>query len=111
MRYTDQQRLQKILTICEQLENFLSENEVTEEMVESNYSLQWTVTTPLSNIGEQVYNVSKEFKALYPDIPWMRISGIRHRLVHDYEGTNWKIICQVLFTDIPAFKEQLKAIL
>ena len=57
MRYTDQQRLQKILTICEQLENFLSENEVTEEMVESNYSLQWTVTTPLSNIGEQVYNV------------------------------------------------------
>ena len=50
MRYTDQQRLQKILTICEQLENFLSENEVTEEMVESNYSLQWTVTTPLYNI-------------------------------------------------------------
>ena len=111
MRYTDQQRLQKILTICEQLENFLSENEVTEEMVESNYSLQWTVTTPLYNIGEQVYNLSKEFKELYPDIPWMRISGIRHRLVHDIEGTNWKIICQVLFTDIPAFKEQLKAIL
>ena len=36
------------------------------------------------------------------------ISGLRHRLVHDYEGTNWQIIVEVVFEDIPALLVQLE---
>lgn len=28
------------------------------------------------------------------------ISGLRHRLVHDYDGTNWSIISDVVFEGI-----------
>ena len=36
------------------------------------------------------------------------ISGLRHRLVHDYEGINWQMIVEVVFEDIPALLVQLE---
>lgn len=36
------------------------------------------------------------------------ISGLRHRLVHDYEDTNWQMIVEVVFEDIPALLVQLE---
>lgn len=36
------------------------------------------------------------------------ISGLRHRLVHDYEGTNRQMIVEVVFEDIPALLVQLE---
>lgn len=36
------------------------------------------------------------------------ISGLRHRLVHDYEGTNWQMIVEVVFEDIPGLLVQLE---
>lgn len=74
----------------------------------SEISLQWLVTTPLYNIGEQVYNLSDEYKEKHSEILWTMISGLRHRLVHDYDGTNWNIIADVVFEELPVLLEQLK---
>lgn len=77
----------------------------------NDYTVQWTVTTPLYNIGEHVYGLSNDLKASHPDIPWSMISGLRHRLVHNYEGTNWSIIVQVVFEELPDFAKAVQAIL
>ena len=39
------------------------------------------------------------------------ISGLRHRLVHDYEGTNWSIIADVVFDDLPDFLDRIETII
>ena len=39
------------------------------------------------------------------------IAGLRHRLVHDYDGTNWNIIAEVVFEELPVLLEQLKELL
>lgn len=70
--------------------------------------MQWLVTTPLYNIGEHVYAISKEYKNEHPDIPWAMISGLRHRLVHDYDGTNWNIISDVVFEELPLLISQIQ---
>ena len=36
------------------------------------------------------------------------IAGLRHRLVHDYDGTNWNIIADVVFEELPILIEQLR---
>lgn len=36
------------------------------------------------------------------------ISGLRYRLVHDYDGTNWNIIADVVFEELPALLAQLE---
>ncbi len=108
MKYTDEQRIQKIIeTACKLLE-YIEKNNVTKEMLIEDYSLQWLVTTPLYNIGEHVYNLSIEYKGKYTTIPWAMISGLRHRLVHDYDGTNWNIIADVVMDELPELVKQLK---
>ena len=39
------------------------------------------------------------------------ISGLRHRLVHDYDDTNWELIADIIFKDLPELKEQIAKIL
>ena len=111
MKYTDHDRLIKISQKAKQLKQYLEENKVSREDLIETYSLQWLVTTPLYNIGEQVYYLSDKFKKAHSNIQWNMISGLRHRLVHDYEGTNWNIIADIVFQDLPEFINQIDELL
>ena len=108
MKYSDEQRIEKILNYALRLQNYLSEKNITKEQLLNEIELQWLMTTPLYNIGEHVYNLSKEYKNNHKNIEWNMISGLRHRLVHDYDGTNWNIIADVIFDELPIFIEQLQ---
>ncbi len=108
MKYSDEQRIQKILEYSKRLTEYIKTNEITKERLMNEYSLQWLVTTPLYNIGEHAYYLSQEYKEKYSDIPWTMISGLRHRLVHDYDGTNWNIIADVVFEELPILISQLE---
>ena len=111
MKYSDKQRIQKIFEYAEKLLSYISENDITKEKLLNDYALQWLVTTPLYNIGEQVYALSDEYKSTHKDIPWSMISGLRHRLVHDYDGTNWNIISAVVFDELPILLKQLEPLI
>ncbi len=37
--------------------------------------------------------------------------GLRHRLVHDYEGINWSIIVEVVFDNMDDFVKQIETVL
>ena len=111
MKYSDQQRVQKIYDNAIKLHDYIRENHVSKEDLLKELSLQWLVTTPLYNIGEHVYNLSKDYKEAHHEIQWAMISGLRHRLVHDYDGTNWNIIADVVFDELPILITQLKDLL
>lgn len=108
MRYSDEQRLEKICVTTDKLLSYLSAEQITREMVLEQETLRWTITTPLYNIGEQAYHLSDEFKQKHSEIPWAKISGLRHRLVHDYENTNWNLICSIIFEVLPEFYSAIK---
>ena len=110
MKYTDEQRLEKIRSFTEKLIQYLHNNNITREDVLSDETIRWTLTTPLYNIGEHTYHLSDMLKRANKEIPWNKISGLRHRLVHDYENTNWSIICDIVFDIIPEFKKQLSSV-
>ena len=84
---------------------------LTPELIANDRFVQWAVTTPLYNIGEYASHLSKELQALRPGISWSKVAGLRHRLVHDYEGTNWRIVIQVIFEDYPSFIKQVRTLL
>ena len=111
MKYSDKQRVQKICEYANKLLNHININNITKQNLINDYALQWLVTTPLYNIGEQVYALSNEYKNANCDIPWSMISGLRHRLVHNYDGTNWNIIADVVFEELPILLSQLKKLI
>lgn len=110
MKKTDTERLKKIVSLWDALSSEIERRGITREMLLTEQFSQWAVTTPVYNIGEQVYQLSPEFKKEHPDIPWSVVSGLRHRLVHDYDGINWSLIADVIFDDMNPFVEQVKSI-
>lgn len=111
MKKSDKERLKKIVSTWAGLKVQMEKRSITPELLMDDEFSQWAVTTPLYNIGEQVYQLSSEFKASYPDQPWNMVAGLRHRLVHDYDGINWTIIVEVLFEDMDPFVSAVEDIL
>ena len=112
MNYTDKQRLQKLYLNACRLNQYIKDKKIKKEDLLKEYSLQWLVTTPLYYIGEQAYRITDEFKEQHGEIEWNMIAGLRHRLVHDYEGTNWNIIIvEVVFDELPLLIEKVEKIL
>ena len=103
MKYSDRERIEKMIAAAEKLLCYLRDKHITTDDICNDYAVQWTVTTPLYHIGEQVYQLSDACKLRYPEVPWSRIAGLRHRLIHDYDGTNWVIIADTVMKDVPAF--------
>ncbi|MDO5346893.1 MAG: DUF86 domain-containing protein [Lachnospiraceae bacterium] len=110
MKRSDKERLKKIVSIWESVNRQLKERGITREMLLNDEFSQWAITTPLYNMGEQVYQLSDELKKRYPEQPWNLVAGLRHRLVHDYDGINWSIIVDVVFEDMEPFAEAVSKI-
>ncbi len=111
MKYSDGQRIKKIYENAVNLHEYIINNNIKREDLLTNIPLQWLVTTPLYNIGEHVYYLSDEYRKAHSEIPWSMISGLRHRLVHDYDGTNWNIIVEVVFKELPILVEGLRKLM
>ena len=111
MKISDKERLKKIIKTWDSLQKQMKEHHITRQILLNDEFSQWAVTTPLYNIGVQVYMLSPDFQKEHSDIPWSLVSGLRHRLVHDYEGINWTIIVEVIFEEMDDFVESIKSII
>ncbi|MEE0954270.1 MAG: HepT-like ribonuclease domain-containing protein [Eubacterium sp.] len=65
----------------------------------------------LSQMGELVSKLDKEFERQYPEVHWRQLYGLRNRIVHDYEGVNLQLVWQIIEEDLPVMKNQLLHIL
>jgi uncharacterized protein with HEPN domain len=61
----------------------------------------------LLQMGELAWRLADEFRNDHPDIPWAKIRGLRHKIVHDYEGVNLEIIWDIVNKDLEPLRRQL----
>ena len=52
-------------------------------------------------LGEAANNVTEEYCASHPEVPWADIAGFRHKLVHDYSGIDFGILWDAMTNDVP----------
>jgi uncharacterized protein with HEPN domain len=62
---------------------------------------QNAVIRSLEIIGEAAGKISPEFRAAHPEIPWRKITGTRHRLIHGYGEVRLDIVWAVVQDDLP----------
>jgi uncharacterized protein with HEPN domain len=62
-------------------------------------------------IGEAAWRLSGSLKDQTPQVPWKKIAGMRHVLVHDYFEVNWIRVYETARLDVPALKPQIESIL
>jgi uncharacterized protein with HEPN domain len=59
-------------------------------------------------IGEAVSNLPDDIKKNNPKIPWALIKGMRNRLIHEYFGTDFIVVWNVIKNELPALKDDFK---
>ena len=74
-------------------------------------NLRDAIVYRLQIIGEAAYKVSDPLKVTHPAIDWFKIQGLRHRIVHDYDGIDDTQIFRITNKYVPPLVEQLKKIL
>lgn len=69
---------------------------------------QSAVIRELEIIGEAARNLPQDFKELHPQVEWVKISGLRNRIVHAYFAIDLLIIWEVLQNDLDTLIGWLK---
>ena len=62
-------------------------------------------------IGEATSRVSRPFCAVHPETPWSEVTGLRHRIVHDYFALDYGRPSETVHNDLPPLIRQLQRIL
>ena len=105
----DRERLMDMLTWCKRSIELAST--MTRESLEIGYKDAYSLAYALQTIGEAASNLSREFCASNPQLPWSKITGMRHRLVHGYGKLDLDVIWNTCKKDIPVLMDQIERIL
>jgi len=73
--------------------------------------LQDGIIRQLEILGEAAGRVSRETCAAHPDVPWPKVTGLRHRLIHDYFEVDRNMVWLVATVDVPAVRPKIAAVL
>ena len=77
------------------------------QLVKGDEDLRIVVAHWVQIIGEAASRVSPETQGAHPKIPWRRIVGMRHRIVHDYMDIDEDILWVVVTRSLPELMELL----
>lgn len=107
MRKSNEYYIEKILADLD----FITEHTegITQEMLEASPVLCDSMMFRLIQVSENAGCLSEEYKAKHSDVPWLKINGLRNRIVHDYGNVKLKIVYDTINEDVPKLKEMLKA--
>lgn len=102
-------QLRKMYQYAVALQDYVARHDLTPELLGSNQDYQWAVVTPLMVIGECAATIRRLGEDAGPDIIIGDIAGMRNRLAHDYDGTDWSVVEEVVFQDVPQLVKQIEA--
>lgn len=62
---------------------------------------QAAVLRCIAVIGEAAGRLSSAFRSTTADIEWTSITGMRHRVIHDYDQVDFGVVWHVATTELP----------
>ncbi|MFZ2897452.1 MAG: DUF86 domain-containing protein [Saprospiraceae bacterium] len=107
-KFGDKIRLQHTLDAIETIEGYITVADF--QAFSDNLMMQDACIRQLQVIGESCRNVSPELREKYPEVPWSQIVGLRIIVIHQYFGVDIRVIWEVIQSDLPVFKVQVKRI-
>ena len=61
-------------------------------------------------ISENAKKLSDDYRLEHSNIPWLAISGLRNRIVHDYGNVDLSIVFDTITKDVPSLLEMISEI-
>ncbi|MBE0698570.1 MAG: DUF86 domain-containing protein [Anaerolineaceae bacterium] len=101
---SDRERFSDILEAIGNIERYANRGR---QAFDADELFQVWVVRHLQIIGEAASRVSTETQTRFLDIPWAKMTGMRHILVHGYFDIDLDIVWSVIENDLPPLKEQI----
>lgn len=70
-------------------------------------TLRYAVLHLVQVVGEAARRVPPEVRAIAPEIPWVRVVGIRSFIVHEYDRLDMAVVHDVVANRFPPLVEEL----
>lgn len=83
---------------------------ISRKQFDANENLQLAVTHLIQTMGEAARRLSQEFCASHLQVPWRKIVGMRHKVVHDYMHVDFDLVWDVATLELPRLIQQLEKI-
>ena len=101
--------IEKIITDIEFCIRYLKNVAIDE--FNNNELLTSAISFKFVQISENVKKLPQNIFIMYPNIPWMKISGLRNRIVHDYGNIQLDIIYNTIINDLPVLLNELNKLI
>jgi uncharacterized protein with HEPN domain len=91
-------RLRDMIQAINDIENYAvygKERFDADDMIRVYVAHNWQI------IGEAAYKLSADLRSQYLEVPWPKILGLRHVLVHDYFRVDYEIVWGVVEVGLP----------
>ena len=105
---SDRERLLDIVEAIEKIEQRVSRD--LDEFAEDEMQQVWVIHH-LQIIGEAASRLSEELRSRHPEVPWDKMIGMRHVLVHGYFQIDLDVVWAVIEKDLSPLSESLQTIL
>lgn len=102
------ERLRDIIEAIEHIERYSSRGR--DAFFEDELIQTWVVRH-LQIIGEASRAIPDDVRAIAPDLPWPKITGMRHVLVHDYFGIDLVLVWAVVQDQLSALRDGVERLL
>jgi len=77
---------------------------------DADENLRLALAHLIQTMGEAARRVSPPFQQTHPHLPWRKIIGMRHKVVHDYLHVDFDIVWDVATVNVPPLVTQLEEI-
>jgi uncharacterized protein with HEPN domain len=102
------ERLRDILEAIERIERYTSEGR---DAFFRDELIQTWVIRHLQIIGEAARGIPPDVRAKAGGIPWPKITGMRHILVHDYFGIDLQLVWNVVDDELAPLRDGVRQLL
>ena len=81
------------------------------EALDTDAMLRLALTHLVELVGEAASQVPTAVRQEHPQIPWQKVIGMRHRLVHGYDKVDYHILWHTVASNLPPLIETLERML
>lgn len=89
--------------------------EATERVTRQEFNGDWVVQDAIVHelqiLGEAAGRVSRDLTDSHPEVPWRKVTGLRHKIVHDYFAIDMEVVWDTATLDAPAVRPIIQALL
>lgn len=101
--------LDDILECCQKIKRY-TKNCTFDDFLNDDKTIDAVVRNFIT-IGEAISNIKDDFKTENPQIEWKTIKNFRNKMVHDYTGTDYEVVWDVVVNHIDELEFQIQELI